>query len=265
MSRCTRWVDKGVIECKQWADRWTRRCTDWAASQRQECDEWADEGYAECERREDHGYEQCSSWEKSCTDWLPWPLSYICNAFNWICVAWVWVSNWVCVAWTWVSNWVCKAWHWVVEWVCIAWFWFLEAVCVVWSWVAKLVCIAWDNTRCAVVVLVNLVLRGPRRRRRIRHVFVLMLENRSLDHILGFSNIRGTDAVTGQPTTLANLLGNPQQNIDPGTGNPVMAAPPADFALSMADRDPGHEFHDTLEELAGRELRTRSARRSNTR
>jgi Phospholipase C len=121
----------------------------------------------------------------------------------------------------------------------------------VWSWVAKLVCIAWDNTRCAVVVLVNLVLRGPRRRRRIRHVFVLMLENRSLDHILGFSNIRGTDAVTGQPTTLANLLGNPQQNIDPGTGNPVMAAPPADFALSMADRDPGHEFHDTLEELAG--------------
>jgi len=33
----------------------------------------------------------------------------------------------------------------------------------------------------------------------IQHVFVLMLENRSYDHMLGFSNLAGIDAVTGPP------------------------------------------------------------------
>lgn len=254
MSTCTRWVDKGVIECKQWADRWTRRCQDWAERSRERCDQWADEGYNTCSRYEDRGYNQCSSWEKSCKKWLPWPLSYICDAFDWVCKAWVWISNWVCVAWVWVSRWVCRIWVTIVEWVCVAWFWVLEAVCVVWSWVAKLVCIAWDTARCAIVGLTRALagLFSRRRRHRpIRHVFVLMLENRSFDHMLGFSDIRGTDAVTGAPTTVDNLIGNPQQNIDPATGTPVAASAPADFALSEADGDPGHEFHDTLEQLAG--------------
>jgi phospholipase C len=255
MSTCTQWVDKGVIECKQWADRWTRRCQDWASNVRYVCDEWKDEGYEACDRYEDQGYESCSSWSKSCSDWLPWPLSYICDAFEWVCDAWVWVSHWLCVAFVWISSWVCKAWAYIVEWVCVAWFWVLEAFCTVWSWVAKLVCIAWDKIRCALVALGEVVasLSGhrPRRRRRIRHVFVLMLENRSFDHMLGFSDISGTDSVTGQPTSIDNLLGNPQSNIDPATGNPVPAATPADFALSSEAGDPGHEFHDTLEQLAG--------------
>ncbi|MGZ3647002.1 MAG: alkaline phosphatase family protein, partial [Ktedonobacteraceae bacterium] len=34
---------------------------------------------------------------------------------------------------------------------------------------------------------------------RIKHVFVVMLENRSFDHMLGFSNILGIDAVSGRP------------------------------------------------------------------
>jgi hypothetical protein len=78
-----------------------------------------------------------------------------------------------------------------------------------------------------------------------------MLENRSFDHMLGFSDIVGTDALTGQPTRINNLIGNPWSNIDPATGNPVNAGPPADFALSESDGDPGHEFHHTLEQLAG--------------
>jgi phospholipase C len=142
----------------------------------------------------------------------------------------------------------------IVEWVCVAWFWVLEAVCTVWSWVAKLVCIAWDNARCALVRIVRglgtLIFGGRRDRRRIRHVFVLMLENRSFDHMLGFSDIRGTDP-QDQPTAIDNLIGNPQQNIDPATGNPVSASAPADFALTASDGDPGHELHDTLEQLAG--------------
>jgi phospholipase C len=41
----------------------------------------------------------------------------------------------------------------------------------------------------------------------IQHVFVLMLENRSFDHLLGFSGISGTDAVTGLATTVNGLSG----------------------------------------------------------
>jgi phospholipase C len=39
----------------------------------------------------------------------------------------------------------------------------------------------------------------------IQHVFVLMLENRSFDHLLGFSKIAGTDAATGLATTVNGL------------------------------------------------------------
>lgn len=255
MSTCTHWVDKGVIECKQWADRWTRRCQDWADRTRQTCTRWADEGYQACDRYEDQGYESCSGWSKSCSDWLPWPLSYICDAFEWVCKGWVWVSHWVCVAFVWIAKWVCKAWATIVEWVCVGWFWIVEALCVLWSWVAKLVCVAWDTARCLAIAageaVASLFGRRPRKKRRIKHVFVLMLENRSFDHMFGVSDIRGTDAVTGQPTTIDNLLTTPSQNVDPATGLPVPATSPADFALTAADKDPGHEFHDALEQLAG--------------
>src|SRR5206468_4103882 len=42
----------------------------------------------------------------------------------------------------------------------------------------------------------------------IQHVFVLMLENRSFDHMLGFSGLTGNDAVTGTPTAIQGLTGN---------------------------------------------------------
>ncbi|HEX5661932.1 MAG TPA: alkaline phosphatase family protein, partial [Xanthomonadaceae bacterium] len=181
-------------------------------------------------------------------------LSYICDAFEWVCKAWVWVSHWVCVTFVWIAHWVCKGWSYLVEWFCVAWFWVMEAFCTVWSWVAKLVCIAWDNIRCALVALGEVVAsmagRRPRRRRRIRHVFVLMLENRSFDHMLGVSDIAGTDAVTGLPTRIDNLLGNPQSNPDPAGGD-IAAGPRADFALSSEVGDPGHEFDDVLAQLTG--------------
>jgi len=40
---------------------------------------------------------------------------------------------------------------------------------------------------------------------KIKHFFVLMLENRSFDHIFGFSAITGKDAVTGLPTQINGL------------------------------------------------------------
>lgn len=236
MSACTQWVDKGVIECKQWADRWTQRCHDWGETTRAVCDEWADEGY-----------DTCSDWSETCSDWLPWPLSYLCDVFELVCVAWVWVSEWVC-----------KGWTYIVEYACVVWLWIVEAVCTVWSWVAKLVCVAWDKTRCLLVGIGELVAglfgRRPRRRRQIRHVFVVMLENRSFDHMLGYSDIQGSDAVTGLPTGIDNLIGNPQSQFNPGTGTQIPAATPADFALDSEAGGPGHEFEDVLEQLTGTQV-----------
>lgn len=79
----------------------------------------------------------------------------------------------------------------------------------------------------------------------IEHVFVLMLENRSFDHLLGFSGITGTDPVTGLPTSIDGLRGT-EQNSYGGSGYPVRN--PADYALTV---DPGHEFPDVLCQLAG--------------
>jgi len=39
----------------------------------------------------------------------------------------------------------------------------------------------------------------------IQHIFVLMLENRSFDHMLGFSGLIGIDAVSGGATEIAGL------------------------------------------------------------
>jgi|HubBroStandDraft_2_1064218.scaffolds.fasta_scaffold00045_42 phospholipase C len=79
----------------------------------------------------------------------------------------------------------------------------------------------------------------------INHVFVLMLENRSFDHMLGFSNLRGSDAVSGQPTQIAALQGT-EANTYQGTSYRVIT--PADFSMIVG---PGHEFPDVLQQLSG--------------
>lgn len=80
---------------------------------------------------------------------------------------------------------------------------------------------------------------------KIQHVFVLMLENRSFDHMLGFSGITGTDAETKQPTKINGLTGK-EFNADLGVNYPVKQ--PADFLMPV---DPGHEFTDVVEQLCG--------------
>ncbi|MGA7524117.1 MAG: alkaline phosphatase family protein [Acidobacteriaceae bacterium] len=72
-------------------------------------------------------------------------------------------------------------------------------------------------------------------RSRIQYVFVLVLENHSFDQMLALSGIPGVDGAT-----TANF------NSYLGTQYPVQGNAPA----SMPD-DPGHEFADTLEQLAG--------------
>jgi phospholipase C len=80
----------------------------------------------------------------------------------------------------------------------------------------------------------------------IEHVFVVMLENRSFDHMLGFSGLRGSEARSGEPTSIKGLTGS-ESNLLP-SGERVGVSAGADFILPV---DPGHEFEDVLEQLCG--------------
>jgi phospholipase C len=85
-----------------------------------------------------------------------------------------------------------------------------------------------------------------------------MLENRSFDHIFGFSPIAGTDAVTGKPTTIdrpdpaVNINTDTQTNPANPTAFPVHNG--ADFSFEGKDLDPGHEFPDVQQQLTGPNL-----------
>jgi phospholipase C len=79
----------------------------------------------------------------------------------------------------------------------------------------------------------------------IKHVFVLMLENRSFDHMLGFSGITGTDAATGQPTSIDGLKGSESNSYNGITYTVRRGAP------DRAEHDPPHGFPGVLEQLCG--------------
>jgi phospholipase C len=71
---------------------------------------------------------------------------------------------------------------------------------------------------------------------KIQNIFVLMLENRSFDHMLGFSAINGTDAQTGGSTTLNGLTGTEANDY---RGQTYTVAPNAVDPMPVG---PGHEF-----------------------
>src|SRR5580698_4555300 len=79
----------------------------------------------------------------------------------------------------------------------------------------------------------------------IEHVFVLMLENRSFDHLLGFSGIAGTDAETAGPTVIDGLKGGESNSFN---GQTYAVSPGADYRMPT---DPNHEFPDVLHQLCG--------------
>jgi phospholipase C len=79
----------------------------------------------------------------------------------------------------------------------------------------------------------------------ITNLFVLVLENRAFDHMLGFSGITGTDAVTGKSTSLNGLKGSESNSFNGAT---FTVSKPAEFSMAVG---PGHEFPDALEQLCG--------------
>lgn len=81
----------------------------------------------------------------------------------------------------------------------------------------------------------------------IEHIFVLMMENRSFDHMLGSSGITGTDAVSGAPTQIEGVPPGGCNNKDAkGVAYPTNT--PAPFIMP---EDPNHEFDDVRLQLLG--------------
>jgi phospholipase C len=89
---------------------------------------------------------------------------------------------------------------------------------------------------------------------KIKRFFVLVLENRSFDHMLGFSQIRGIDAKTGEETDIKGLsdihavsdgLEAKECNKD-SSGKCWYAAAPTEVALRI---DPRHEFENMMQQL----------------
>jgi len=78
----------------------------------------------------------------------------------------------------------------------------------------------------------------------IQHIFVLMLENRSFDHLLGFSGISGTDPASGLPTTVTDCRNGAEHLLRDALHNRLSCR------LLMVV-DPGHELPDVLCQLAG--------------
>jgi phospholipase C len=72
-----------------------------------------------------------------------------------------------------------------------------------------------------------------------------MLENRSFDHMLGFSGITGTDASTGEATKINGLIGM-ESNTFNGQSFSVSTGAP-----DRMPADPGHEFSNVLLQLCG--------------
>jgi phospholipase C len=132
----------------------------------------------------------------------------------------------------------------ILKWASIVWYSIARFACLLF---ANIVNLFWLFVTYIVWVPCKLLFPNKKKQDRIQHVFVVMLENRSFDHMLGLSNIQGVDAISGQPTPIDGLNENNNWNVD-SNGNKVLVTTPADWAMP---HDPGHEFVDVKEQLCG--------------
>jgi phospholipase C len=205
-------------------------CADWKDEGYDKCVESRDEGYNSCTESRDEGYNQCCDW---------WPCSWVCDAVVWIsnviCVVWTWVSNIVCVVWNWISKWVCRLFHWIYTTICklivSIIFWFIRRV------------LLW-------IIFIPCKFHTPGLDDRIKHIFVLVLENRSFDHMLGATPIAGTDPANGGYTQTSRRPDGATNDWVDASG--VTHSCPVDTGQKRSvGVDPGHEFGDTLVMLCG--------------
>lgn len=239
MSNCNAELGIPVLKCLNYAEK-TDECAEGYETSVAECSLEEDQGYEECDLEEDQGYSKCSSW-----GW-----------FSWLCKGWTWVVHMVCVLSHWVSKWVCVAWHFVKKWVCIIWKYIVRALCIAIGWAANWFCKAFDQIKCILLSAVWLV-TGSRRKSRIEKIFVLMLENRSYDHMLGFAGLHGRNAADGsatrandyvQATGPKDLTATEFTNLRLDGTTKVHPTEGAPLALSEALGDPPHGFGSTRQQ-----------------
>ena len=141
------------------------------------------------------------------------------------------MSSIVCIAWQWVSKWVCRIVYWVYRTICKL------LISVIFWWIRRV--LLW-------VVLIPCRFHTPTLDERIKHVFVLMLENRSFDHMLGATPIRGTDAQTGRATQTTRRPDDAFNDVRDADGNVVHHCVVGVGQKRSVGHDPGHEFGNTL-------------------
>jgi phospholipase C len=206
------------------------KCADWKNEGHEECAKERDEGYEACAREEEQGYKECSSWG---------PFGFLCIAFTWVthlaCVAWTWVSHIVCVAWAWVSKWYCRLFVFIFTTICKlivgVFFWFIR--------------------RTLLLIVYPCRFRHPKLEGPIKHVFVLMLENRSFDHMLGATSIAGSDAETHEATETVRRPDDAANDVRDENGNITNHCEVGTGQKRTVGKDPGHEFVNTLVMLCG--------------
>lgn len=208
----------------------------------EQCADLQDEGYNECIQSRDEGYNECDQTRdegyNACCDWAP---------CSWFCDALVWISNVVCVAWTWVSNIVCVAWNWISKWVCRVIYWIFTTIC-------KLIVsiVFWFIRRVLLwIIFIPCQFHRPRLDDRIKRIFVLVLENRSFDHMLGATPISGRDAETLEPTETLRRPEGTANDVRDADGTVTHHCLVGTGQKRSVGQDPGHEFGNTLVMLCG--------------
>ncbi len=156
------------------------------------------------------------------------------------CTAWADAGARRCAAWGSTGNMLLR----IAAPVCQAAFFVAKVLCLLFANVVSLI---WIAITYVTLLPCRLFLRQRRKPDQIQHVFVIMLENRAFDHMLGLSGIEGIDVVSGEPTTIDGLNATNNSNTD-ANGNVYVAQAPADWAMPF---DPGHEFADVEEQLCG--------------
>jgi phospholipase C len=206
-------------------------CADYEEKGESECVESREEGYNQCAEERDEGYNECCTW---------WPCDWACEAF-------VWISHLVCVAWTWVSSVVCIAWKWITKWICRVIYWVYRTIC-------KLVLgiIFWFIRRVLLwIIFIPCQFHEPELDPRIKHIFVLMLENRAFDHMLGATPIRGTDAETHRETQTIRRSDKAANDVLNEHDEVIHHCVVGTGQKRSVGKDPGHEFGNTLTMLGG--------------
>jgi phospholipase C len=175
---------------------------------------------------------------------------------SWVCKGYYWVSNWVCHGFTYITEYVCLGFTYVTEIICKTVSLVARAVCVTWGWPIRFICQLVNDIHCGIVDLWERIFGGGKDfDPRYKHIFVLILENRSYDHMLGFAGLSGPDAESGASTAADGADPSVHVNSDRSATPPVDVAvtTPAEFKLSgdIHHEDPGHEFDHTLKQISG--------------